>query len=427
VSVAPVKALKRSNVDLVLVLDTSGDDMIDELQDLRDILPTLIDEMKEMTDSLRIAIVSYQDFPFLCETQGTYLTSVDLSFTSDTEAVESALDAVLTQVGGCSNDDGDAVFSGVAEALHALDWRPATTKTMIVVGNSAPLVVDDGDTDEANSVEPVSGISAATLIEESIAMGIQINAIDVGRFKSNGEITRLATRTGGIATKGISSFAATLADIMVDSCLDRPMAWLGTSYVATPGTLISFDASGTYDPNGIPIKSYRWDFDGDGRFDKTTAKPYAKRKFNEPFEGTIVLQVINVEGYESLGSAHVVVNREGSVRQTDGRACEIGEDGYPIIASASEGSFLNCRAERMPRKDKAGVEETGEMPAEECLDKVIKTCKCVDKRDDKSGSDIFCLTAVFEEKCAPYVSEARRSKYVKNLKARWKRYCKETK
>lgn len=85
-----------------------------------------------------------------------------------------------------------------------------------------------------------------------------------------------------------------------------PVADAGGPYDGTTGAPITFDASGSYDPDG-GIVLYEWDWDFDGVYDDSSTEPYAEHTWNEPFSGTVGMQVTDNEGLSDSDTALVEV------------------------------------------------------------------------------------------------------------------------
>jgi len=72
------------------------------------------------------------------------------------------------------------------------------------------------------------------------------------------------------------------------------------SFIVTPGAPhidepITFDASGSFDPDGT-IASYDWDFDGDGLFDRTTTDPVTTYSYAVSGLKSVTLRATDSEG-----------------------------------------------------------------------------------------------------------------------------------
>ncbi|WP_227352708.1 PKD domain-containing protein [Haladaptatus salinisoli] len=81
------------------------------------------------------------------------------------------------------------------------------------------------------------------------------------------------------------------------------------------GESVTFDASGTSDPDG-DVAAYRWDFDGDGTVDQTTNESTVDHAYETPGERTARVTVVDGEGQTDEANATVRV-AEGT---TDGRS-----------------------------------------------------------------------------------------------------------
>lgn len=69
-------------------------------------------------------------------------------------------------------------------------------------------------------------------------------------------------------------------------------------------TLVTFDASGSRDPDGSLVK-YEWDFNGDGRFDEVKTVPTTTRLFDRAGEWRVNLRVTDNRG--ATGSISKIV------------------------------------------------------------------------------------------------------------------------
>jgi hypothetical protein len=87
-----------------------------------------------------------------------------------------------------------------------------------------------------------------------------------------------------------------------------PIADAGGPYFGEVGQPITFDGSGSYDPNEPPdplndsIVLYEWDLDGDGQYDDATGVT-ASKTWHTPHSGSIGLKVTDSYGLSDIASA----------------------------------------------------------------------------------------------------------------------------
>ncbi len=96
--------------------------------------------------------------------------------------------------------------------------------------------------------------------------------------------------------------------LKVDSVGNRPpVADANGPYVGNEGTSISFDASGSSDPDGDSLE-YRWDFDDNGIWDTGwSTSPYASNTWADDWTGTARVEVSDGE-LNDTATAQVTVN-----------------------------------------------------------------------------------------------------------------------
>jgi len=330
---------KEADVDIAFVVDTTGS-MAEEIAQVRMDLSALVDKLAATTNSYRVAVVSYRDFPERTGDPIDYPFRVDQSFTNNLGSIQAAIDS-LSADGG--DDTPETVFSGIQAAIE-LPWRPGVTKTMIVVGDAPAL-----------SPEPISNLTASQIVANSIAVDpVQVIGVDINSLNENGALGQIANGTGGSMVSDISNLTDTILEIF-DLTAKQPLAWVGQAYSGKVGEPILFDASGSYDPSGFPISLFEWDFDGDGLFDLETTNSSATYTYDSDFYGFVVLRVTSPGG-TSLASARTVVNAEGFISQGDEESCKLDENGHSIIVD-EDGIFIPCTADRLPEKDQEGVRE----------------------------------------------------------------------
>ena len=240
-----------ANIDVAFVVDTTGS-MGGEIAQVQADLSDLVDQLASTTGSYRVAVVSYRDFPERTGSSVDYPSRVDQTFTDDLGLIQAAIDSLDANGGG---DGPETVFSGIQSAIE-LSWRPGVTKIAIVIGDAPAL-----------SPEPISNLTAAQIVANSIAVDpVQVIGVDVGSLNSNGAVGEISDGTGGSVVLSTSDLTATILEVL-DQAANQPFAWIGTAYSGKIGQPILFDASGSYDPSGLPITLYEWDFDADGVFD----------------------------------------------------------------------------------------------------------------------------------------------------------------
>ena len=101
--------------------------------------------------------------------------------------------------------------------------------------------------------------------------------------------------------------------------VNRSAAWMNASYetVHDPAgfvsvgaersvTEVSFDASGSSDPDGA-IATYEWDWDADGTFEGSTASPTVEHTFASVGDKVVALRVVDDEGATNTTSKTVSV------------------------------------------------------------------------------------------------------------------------
>ena len=86
-----------------------------------------------------------------------------------------------------------------------------------------------------------------------------------------------------------------------------PVANASGPYIGDEGSLITFDASGSYDPDGS-IVLYEWDFDGNEIYDYSSTSPTATFTWGDDYMGTVTLRVTDDDGLSDIDTAGITVN-----------------------------------------------------------------------------------------------------------------------
>jgi Mg-chelatase subunit ChlD len=285
------------DVDIALVIDTAGS-MGAEIAQIRADLSGLVGQLKGLTSSYRVAVVSYRDLSQRTGSASDYPARVDQTFTEDLHLIQAAIDSLPAQGGG---DCPETVFSGLQAALD-LPWRAAVTKIVIVIGDAPAL-----------SPEPVSNLTVSQLVAESLALNVvQVMGVDAGSLNENGALGQIAAGTGGTVLPGTSGLTQALSEILTRAAL-QPSAWIGQAYSGKIGEPVQFDASGSHGS----ITRYEWDFDGDGVFDLETQSAAATHVYAVAYNDYVVVRVTGPGG-TALASARTVVNAQGYAPQGNG-------------------------------------------------------------------------------------------------------------
>ena len=100
-------------------------------------------------------------------------------------------------------------------------------------------------------------------------------------------------------------------DVKIGPFSEPPIADAGGPYIGVIGESITFDGSGSADPDGT-ITLYEWDFDNDGTFDIGSPNPITTHAYPAAFSGTITLRVTDSDGNTGTDTAQVQVEDVGA-------------------------------------------------------------------------------------------------------------------
>lgn len=110
-----------------------------------------------------------------------------------------------------------------------------------------------------------------------------------------------------------------------------PIADANGPYEGNVGELITFDGTGSYDPDGTSI-SYEWDLDDEGVFDDATG-PTPSETWTAPYSGTIRLRIGDEDGNIDIDSTTVTV--EAAKDTTPPTIESVTLDAYTTIPDAT--------------------------------------------------------------------------------------------
>ena len=281
------------DIDVVFVVDATGS-MTDDIDAVRSNVSGILTKLASVTDSYRVALVTYKDFSDSGGDPGDYPSQVNLDFTTDANALRSALGNLEVTGGG---DWPETVYSGVTSALN-LSWRSGVRKIAIVLGD-AP----------AKEPEPHTGHDAHSVAVHALEVDpVEVYAIDTGSLTSPfSNVQSLVDETGGSTfLLDPNSDIPTLITEAMTTALSKPFGWLQGPIIGEVGETLEFDARGSY-AIGSVLTSYEWDFDSDGVIDETTTSGLVEHAFAAPFTGTASVTVTDALGAMSRGSAPISV------------------------------------------------------------------------------------------------------------------------
>ena len=291
-------------LDLAFVVDTTSS-MGNDIAAAKSAATEIVNSVMDSVPDSRIALVDFRDFPVSpYGGGGDYDYHDALPFTSDRTAAVNAINGLTLGWGADTPEDDYCALmhtinghtcrgSGVGSGIG--DWRNIPSKFIILMTDAPP-----------HDPEPFTGFTWSDVAEAARnADPITIEVVAIGGVDSR--LAALAAETGG------DVFTAPTADDVVaaimeaiETILDSPVADAGGPYEGTVGAPITFDGSGSYDPDGT-IVSYEWDWDSDGTYDETTASPSAEHSYIAPYDGLLTLRVTDNDGLTGIDTASVTV------------------------------------------------------------------------------------------------------------------------
>lgn len=305
------------NIDVVITLDATGS-MIDDIDEVKNNIESIVDKVKSKSSSARFALVTYKDRPDQGGDTSDYPSQVEQDFTDNVDTLKSKLESITVSGGG---DDPETVFSGIDSSLN-LKWRDGVKKVDIVYGD-AP----------AKDPEPVTNFTWSSVADHAYKIDpVEVYGIDSGSLTTDGTFQQLVDKSGGKSYPITDASEASDAIIKaLDTALSKPSMWLDGPYMGMPGTTIDFDARGSYSANGTLTK-YEWDFNGDGVYDQTTTTPQVSHTFDKLYAGTVGVRVTDEKGQTAVGSTQVQITEDGDGIPT-------ASDNCPTVANPDQDDY----------------------------------------------------------------------------------------
>jgi hypothetical protein len=286
------RRLIQPKLDLVFTIDVTGS-MWDDIDAVKASATDIVNAIADSGADYRIGLVTYRDYPvFPYGDPGDWPSRIDLNFSTDRATIVGAINGLV--VGGGA-DWPESVYSGLMAAI-GFPWRDNVKKAIILMGDAPP-----------HDPEPFTGLTLASVVAAANAVDpASIYPIMIGYdAEMRNVFQRLADETGGESFEADS--ALDVVDALfeaIEAILQAPIADAGGPYIGVVGETITFDGSGSYDPDGT-IVLYEWDFESDGVFDFSSPNPTATHIYTTEFSGMVTLRVTDNSGGIGTDTASV--------------------------------------------------------------------------------------------------------------------------
>ena len=153
--------------------------------------------------------------------------------------------------------------------------------------------------------------------------------------------------TGGGATGGTTGGGASTGESAEETPPNNPpVADPGGPYYGIAGTVITFNASGSYDPENSTIE-YRWDFDGDGTWDtEWLSTHYTEYTYQVAGNYTVILEVKDALNATSSAQTTAIIaeayNYPPNEPSIDGPSSGYVNESYnfTIVATDNDGDAI---------------------------------------------------------------------------------------
>lgn len=196
-------------LDVLFVIDLSGS-MWDELDEVKDSIQDIMDDIKAEVPDSAFGVASFVDYPgyySCCDYSawygysGDYAWNLDIDITTDTSAVSSVVSGLALYSGG----DGPQDYSRALYESQFVGWRDGAKKVVIIFGDAPPHDCDfcgfstgcDPGRDEIAGT--ADDLDFETVVSQVADSGIAVIAVDSsGGWGCAEEAFRyMASETGG--------------------------------------------------------------------------------------------------------------------------------------------------------------------------------------------------------------------------------------
>jgi YD repeat-containing protein len=224
------------------------------------------------------------------------------------------------------------------------DGATAVKSQTIIVANSPPVaqIADPGVGATGRSLTlDASGSTDSDGTITNYAWDLDNN----GTYETDGGTAPTLQHTFSTAastTVGLQvtdSGSATATTTVTFTVTDPPIAaFSATPTSARPNQVVSFDASGSSDPDGVTL-TYQWDLDGNGTFETDTGTtPTTSRSYATPATYAVQLQVTDADGVTTTTAHDVTVVNAMPIAQFTIGTTGTAVAGVPVTLDASTSS-----------------------------------------------------------------------------------------
>lgn len=351
-------------VDIYFLVDLSAS-FIDDLPVFKAQAPEVISTLKASSPNIRFGLGKYEDYPInpfgnIFFGDKAYEQLTDLTF--DTDLVLAIINSLFTRDGGdIPQSQLTALFqaaTGAGQDLSGIGFPEASippgqqtnfrdgAMKLFLLWTDAPFH-QPGDPGDIPYPGPSFNetVNAILALDPPKVIGISSGTDAIPNLEAIAAATDSFAPPGGVDCNSdgiidifegeplvcsISSSGEGIGDAVlaiIEAALESPIAEAGGPYDGTVGSLITFDASGSFDPDG-DIISYEWDFEDDGIFDEATTSAIISHTYDEEFSGIAFLRVTDNDGLSAIdiASVEVIAPSNGG----DGIGCSIAQTSTSI-------------------------------------------------------------------------------------------------
>ncbi|CAM5253680.1 Hyalin OS=Streptomyces aurantiogriseus OX=66870 GN=GCM10010251_62140 PE=4 SV=1 [Streptomyces aurantiogriseus] len=192
--------------DVVLLVDNTGS-MGGVIANVRNNLPTIVNQVFEVQSDSRFAVASYGDV-----SGGSRLFMLHQPFTADRGAIQRGVDALTASGGGDTAEDwGNALHEVATGAGGRNPFRDGASPIVVLVGDAA-------------SHDPSNGHRFADVVRTLQARGVKVLAVGVGGngLDQSGQARQVTQATGGTYLQGINP--SQVSNAIVQGLTNLPVA-----------------------------------------------------------------------------------------------------------------------------------------------------------------------------------------------------------